>query len=216
MTTAIATAFAAEEMAGKSVEPREIVLARMQVELDLIDDNPFQPRLSYDEQGIRELALNIARVGLLSIPRARPAASRFQAALGHRRIRAVRLLWQWAREILAGQEGSPKGLIDADDRAVLAWHSRQLGGPREWMYLDVGEMTDEEMAVVALSENEQRKDLTDLERVRAYRKAIDGTELSISGLAGRVGVNRSTMSNYLRLLHLPDFILEHVESGDLT
>ena len=51
--------------------------------------------------------------------------------------------------------------------------------------------------------------------VRAHRRAIDETGLSIQGLADKLDVSRSALSNNLRVLDLPDFILSHVESGAL-
>ena len=52
--------------------------------------------------------------------------------------------------------------------------------------------------------------------VRAHRRAIDETGLSIQGLADELGVSRSGLSNNLRVLELPDVVLEHVQRGALT
>ena len=81
--------------------------------------------------------------------------------------------------------------------------------------MDVADLTDEQMAVMALTENESRKQLSQIEVVRAHKRAIDETSLSIQALADKLGMNRPTLSNNLRVLELPDFILQHVESGDL-
>ena len=66
-----------------------------------------------------------------------------------------------------------------------------------------------------MTENEHRKQLSQIEVVRAHKRAIDETSLSIQALADKLGMNRPTLSNNLRVLELPDFILQHVESGDL-
>ena len=68
---------------------------RDQVALDVIDDNPWQPREAIDPDSLEELADSIRQIGLLQTPLARPsAAGRFELAFGHRRIAAVRLLQQ--------------------------------------------------------------------------------------------------------------------------
>ena len=76
------------------------------------------------------------------------------------------------------------------------------------------ERIDERMAVIALTENVRRKDLSPMETLRGYRKALDETELTATVLAKQLDIADSTLSNNLRVLELPDFVLEHVESGD--
>ena len=81
--------------------------------------------------------------------------------------------------------------------------------------MDVALITDENMAVMGLTENVRRQDLSPMEALRAYRKAIDETELTARVLADQLGIAESTLSNNLRVLDLPHFILEHVETGAL-
>ena len=81
--------------------------------------------------------------------------------------------------------------------------------------MDVAEISDEGMAVLALTENEHREQLSQIEVVRAHYKAVNETALTIQSLADQLGIDRSTLSNNLRVLDLPDFVLEHVESGAL-
>ena len=81
--------------------------------------------------------------------------------------------------------------------------------------VDVEDLTDERMALIALSENQERKQLTQIEVVRAHRRAIDETDLTIMALAKKVGIDRSTLSNRLRVLELPELVLRRVESDDM-
>ena len=97
--------------------------------------------------------------------------------------------------------------------ALRLLHERGLAD--DYVDMDVALITDEDMAVMGLTENERRKDLSQLETLRAYRKAIDETELTATVLAKQLGIADSMLSNNLRVLELPDFILEHVESGNL-
>lgn len=55
-----------------------------------------------------------------------------------------------------------------------------------------------------------------MEVLRAHRKAVDDTSLTRESLADELGIARPTLSNNLRVLELPDFVLENVESGALT
>ncbi|NWF99464.1 MAG: ParB/RepB/Spo0J family partition protein [Thermoanaerobaculaceae bacterium] len=75
---------------------------------------------------------------------------------------------------------------------------------------------DLEMLTVALIENLQREDLTPLEEARAFHHLRADLGLSQEEIARRVGRDRSTVANSLRLLHLPLEIQELVETGALS
>lgn len=68
----------------------------------------------------------------------------------------------------------------------------------------------------ALVENIQRVDLNPLEISKALKSLLDDFGLSQEELAQRVGKNRSTVANYLRLLALPRGIQESIDSGQIT
>lgn len=76
--------------------------------------------------------------------------------------------------------------------------------------------SDDEMLEFALIENIQRTDLNPLEEAEAYRKLIDHFGLTQEGAAQKVGKNRSTVANALRLLQLPDYIKEDLLSARLS
>ena len=65
---------------------------REQIDLALIDDNPWQPRVAMDPEEVEELADSIAALGLLQAPLARrdTIRDRYQLAFGHRRVAAAR------------------------------------------------------------------------------------------------------------------------------
>lgn len=67
----------------------------------------------------------------------------------------------------------------------------------------VRETNDQEMLEIALIENIQREDLNAIEIAISYQRLIDECNLTQDKLGDRVGKNRSTVSNYLRLLKLP-------------
>ena len=76
--------------------------------------------------------------------------------------------------------------------------------------------SDAERMEVALVENIQRADLNPVEEALAYRKLMELTGLSQDEVALRVGKNRSTVANTLRLLKLPPVILEALEQSALS
>ncbi len=67
----------------------------------------------------------------------------------------------------------------------------------------VREAGDQEMLELALIENIQREDLNAIEIAINYKRLIDECNLTQEELAGRIGKNRTTVTNYLRLLKLP-------------
>ncbi|RZW23029.1 MAG: ParB/RepB/Spo0J family partition protein [Desulfobulbaceae bacterium] len=76
--------------------------------------------------------------------------------------------------------------------------------------------SDDELLEFALIENIQRTDLNPLEEAEAYRKLIDKFGLTQEEAAKKVGKNRSTVANSVRLLQLPDYIKDDLLSGRLT
>ncbi|MHB9292397.1 putative ParB family transcriptional regulator, chromosome partitioning protein [Hollandina sp. SP2] len=76
--------------------------------------------------------------------------------------------------------------------------------------------TDEQRMEVSLIENIQRTDLNPLEEAAAYKQLIDLTGLSQEEVAVKVGKNRSTVANALRLLKLPLAIQESLARGELS
>jgi ParB family chromosome partitioning protein len=75
---------------------------------------------------------------------------------------------------------------------------------------------DGEMLELALVENLQREDLGPLERARAYEKLQSAHGLAQEEIARRVGKSRVAIANTLRLLALPQPVLEGIEQGLLT
>jgi len=75
---------------------------------------------------------------------------------------------------------------------------------------------DRQSLELALIENLQREDISPLECAEAYRRLMDEFGLTQEQIAERVGKNRSTIANTLRLLNLPPEILESLSKGEIT
>jgi ParB family transcriptional regulator, chromosome partitioning protein len=114
--------------------------------------------------------------------------------------------------ILAEARGDGAYIVVAGERRVRA---ARLAG-LQTIPVVVREFTQQEKLEIALIENVQREDLTPVEEARAYRRLMDLANLSQEQLALKVGKERSTISNSLRLLKLPDEAQEALEKGSIS
>lgn len=80
----------------------------------------------------------------------------------------------------------------------------------------VRDVEDGESLLLGLVENVAREQLSPVEEARAYASLVDEFELSLGEVAERVGRSKSSVSNRLRLLELPEEILWMLARGDLT
>lgn len=80
----------------------------------------------------------------------------------------------------------------------------------------VREASEKDMIEIALIENIQRENLTPVEEAMGYKSLMETVELSQEEVARRVGKNRATVANALRLLKLPPVMLETLDRGDIT
>lgn len=142
-----------------------------EIDLSLIDVNPFQPRTEFDEEALNELAESIKQLGIITPVTLRKMDNgRYQIISGERRCRASKM---------AGLKAIPAYIRTADDQAMLE---------------------------LALVENIQREDLDPIEIAISLQRLIDECNLTQENLGDRVGKKRSTVTNFLRLLKLPDEI----------
>ncbi len=95
------------------------------------------------------------------------------------------------------------------------WRAAKLAGLTR-VPVVVKEVPDESLLEIALIENIQREDLNPIEEAQAYRKLIDTVGLTQEALASRVGRDRSYITNYLRLLRLPEDLQQLVKEGRLS
>src|SRR5512133_3524013 len=152
---------------GKEVLEKKVE-ANLQIDINSIDVNPFQPRTRFDSQSLEELAASIRQLGIVQPLTVRETAGgRYQLIAGERRLRAARI---------AGLTHVPAYIRTADDQAMLE---------------------------LALVENIQREDLDAVEVAISFQRLIEECKLTQEQLSDRVGKQRSTVANYLRLLKLP-------------
>jgi ParB family chromosome partitioning protein len=95
------------------------------------------------------------------------------------------------------------------------WRAAQLAGLSQ-VPVVVRTATDQQALFLALLENLQRADLNALEEARAYQRLVDEFHFNHEDIAKGVGKDRSTISNFLRLLKLPAPVQEDLLHGRLT
>jgi ParB family chromosome partitioning protein len=109
--------------------------------------------------------------------------------------------------------------VDDDRFEIIAgerrWRAAQIAGLHEVPVL-VKDVTPLDQLELALIENIQRQDLNPLEEAEAYQRLVKEFELTQEEVAKRVGKERSTVGNILRINQLPDFAKEDLVSGRIT
>lgn len=77
-------------------------------------------------------------------------------------------------------------------------------------------VTEKDSMLMAIIENIQREDLNPIDEALAYQELSEKLSLKITDIASRVGKNRSTVANLIRLLQLPESVLDRIKNGDLS
>ena len=161
-------------------EGRQSVL---QVPIDRISANPYQPRQSFDQARLDELARSILEKGVIQpvTVRRKNEKEEYELIAGERRLRAARQ---------TGYQTIPA--------IVMAVSS------------------PEEMMELSLIENIQRDDLNPIHEARAYLRLQEECHLTQEEVATRVGKNRTTVANTLRLLKLPADVQKCLLADEIT
>lgn len=113
--------------------------------------------------------------------------------------------------ILVRKEGNSYRIVAGERR----WRASQRAGLKAVPAL-VKEVTERQAFELALIENIQREDLNAIEEAEAYRRLIDEFGLTQEACAERVGKDRSSIANSLRLLRLPDEVKDSLVDGSLN
>ena len=95
------------------------------------------------------------------------------------------------------------------------WRAAQQAGLKD-VPIFVHDLGDEAAFEAALVENLQREDLNPMETARAFQRLVDDYGYTQETIATKVGKERSTVANALRLLKLPKDVVDLIETGDLS
>lgn len=161
------------------------------VEVDKIKPNPFQPRRDFDETQLRSLSDSIRQYGVL------------QALVVTR------------KEIQKPDGGlAVEYELVAGERRLRA--SKLAGLSQVPVLIRTTEDTDLMKLELAIIENIQREDLSPVDRARAFERLTKEFNLTHAEVGRKVGKSREYVSNTLRILMLPEFILTALSEGKIT
>jgi ParB family transcriptional regulator, chromosome partitioning protein len=113
--------------------------------------------------------------------------------------------------LLVRRQGDRYELIAGERR----WRAAQIAGLTK-VPVVVRDVPDKDLLEIALIENIQRENLNAIEEAQAYKRLIETVGLTQEELAARVGRDRSYITNYLRLLKLPEDLQKLVVEGRLS
>lgn len=139
-----------------------------EVDIDLVEPNPDQPRTKFKQEDLNELASSIEQNGLLQPILVRKIGDRYQIIAGERR-------WQACKSL--GMEKVPIRIKEADD---------------------------DQTVILALIENIQRSNLNPIEEAYGYKSMMERGHMTQAEVAKAVSKGRTTITNALRLLELPE------------
>ena len=148
-----------------------------------VEPRSDQPRKTFTQESLEQLADSIAQFGVLQPIIVRESAllkGSYEIIAGERRWRAAKM---------AGLSEIPAVILDGDELKA---------------------------AQVAVIENVQREDLNPLEEALAYSTLIERFRLTQDQVAKQVGKSRPAVANMLRLLDLPEEVLELLRRGELS
>lgn len=151
-----------------------------------IQPNPLQPRKSFNDEALQDLATSIKESGVLQpiiVSRVQNDGNtpRFQILTGERRWRASKL---------AGMKEIPALIRDLP--------------------------TDQENLRLAVLENIQRENLNPIELAQAYRRLVDEYGMEQENIGKKIGKSRQSVGNTMRLLTLPQPIQEDIKNEMLS
>ncbi len=159
------------------------------VDVDKIKPNPYQPRREFDDARLSDLANSIRQYGILQP------------------------LTVSRNEVISEDGVEVEYELIAGERRLRA---SKLAGVREVpVVIRVGDdsMTKLELAII---ENLQREDLNAVERARAFMRLAEEFKFTHAQIGAKVGKSREYVSNTLRLLALPQEVLDALSQGKIT
>jgi ParB family chromosome partitioning protein len=170
----------------KSIENQSNSHSGSELDMSVIEDNPYQPRLKIDEAKLEELADSIKENGLIqAVPVAKFSKlgkDSYILIAGHRRVAAHKKL---------GLQTIKVNIFD--------------------------DITEKDLASMALVENLQRDDLKVLEVAMQYKLLLNSKIFeTVRELAVSIGRAESSVGKVLNLLNLPDDVLEDIKNNKST
>ena len=153
------------------------------IPVERIHPNPDQPRRSFDDSALADLAASIKEKGIIQPLIVRPHVTK-----------------QGDYEIVAGER---------------RWRASQVAQLHEVPVI-IRNFDDTDVLEIAIIENIQRADLNPVDEATGYRQLMDRFGHTQEQMSTALGKSRSHIANLLRLLNLPQDVLQMLTDGDLT
>jgi ParB family chromosome partitioning protein len=161
------------------------------IETDKIKPNPYQPRREFDESQLRSLADSIRQYGVLQ-----------------------------ALVVTRNEVEKPGGGIGVEYELVAGerrLRAAKLAGLAQVpVLIRTGEETDLMKLELAIIENIQREDLSPVDRARAFDRLVKEFNFKHHEIGKKVGKSREYVSNSLRILTLPEYIINALSENKIT
>src|ERR1035437_5953510 len=169
------------DITSKDISGEFVAGAIANIQINLIETNPFQPRDQFEEDRLKELSASIKEQGIIQPITVRKLGyDRYQLISGERRLRASKL---------AGLHEIPAYIRIANDQQMLE---------------------------LALVENIQREQLNSIEVAISFQRLLDECNLTQEQLSDKLGKNRTTISNFIRLLKLAPEVQVIIRDGQIS
>ncbi len=153
----------------------------LHISIDKIIPNRYQPRKTFDEESLRELADSIKANGVI-------------------------------QPVIVSELGDGNYELIAGERR---WRAAKIAGLTEIPVI-IRECSEAERLEIALIENIQRENLNPIEEALAYKEILERLSITQDELAQKIGKNRTSITNTLRLLKLPEYVREKIVSGEIS
>ena len=161
------------------------------VEVERIQPNPYQPRIEFDQDRLKGLAESIRQYGVLQ-----------PLVVTRREVEKADGGLQTIYELIAGE------------RRLRA--SKLVGLKEVPVVIRVGEQSDKMKLELAIIENLQREDLNAIDRAKALAQLAETFGISHAEIGAKIGRSREYVSNSIRLLALPEAIMNAVVGKEIT
>jgi len=161
------------------------------IEVEKIKPNPYQPRHEFNGERLQDLAESIKQYGVLQ-----------PLVVTRREVEREDGSFYSEYELIAGER---------------RWRASQIAGLRQVpAVIRTGEQSDKEKLELAIIENLQREDLNPVDRAQAFFRLVNEFGLSHGDVGKRVGRSREYVSNTIRMLNLPQEVLDAVIAGQIA
>lgn len=160
------------------------------IEIEKIDPNPDQPRKHFAEESLRDLAESIRRYGVMQPITVFRREHETNGGISTR-YEIIAGERRWRASILAGMATIPAIIQEDFD-------------------------SEQDRFELSILENLQREDLNPVDKARSFARLADEFGMKHAEIADRLGKSREYVTNALRLLALPDNILDALSQGEIN